>query len=210
VSGGADFIVNVTSHTVGGESLCGHANNSEVKELISRKFDFVVLQDQSQTPAVPAMRSKTIECLKQFYGPNLIKAGSPNVLLYQTWGRRAGDGTNFKDFLSMQKALIEGYKLYSDTLSAMNGPKILTAPAGEGFMKVHRDSSPNPLDPASLFYRLYVDDGSHPTAIGSYIAACGLYMRASGKTPVGLKYFPSGVTQQESQIIQKIVAESLY
>jgi hypothetical protein len=198
----------VQSHTVGGESLCGHANNTKVQELLTKKWDFVILQDFSEAPSVLAARNKTIECMRAFYRPALIKAGSNNVILYQTWGRRAGDPPiHFPDFMSMQIATIAGYDAYRAFLISSGSPlQVKIAPVGYTYRYINSHEA-HPLDPSSLFYRLYIDDGSHPTPLGTYIGACSFYMRITGKSPVGLQYYPKGVTEAERDNLQKWVAQ---
>jgi len=194
-----------TSHLAGGESLCGHANNPKVAELISKKYDIVILQDHSQAPTFTDVRTKTIKCLEDFYRPHFEKAGTKNVILYHTWGRREGTKT-FNGFETMQKALDDGYEQYAKALSSSLFT-VRTAPVGPSFGVVYHRSQPNPLEESSLFFRLYDDDSSHPSPIGSYIAACCMFTYITGKSPVGLVYRPRSVSEEERSIVQNIVAK---
>ncbi len=129
-------------------------------------------------------------------------------MLYLTWGRRDGDKPiGFPDYLSMQDATTEGYQAYQKFLMADGSPlRVQLSPVGLTYRYIHEHEE-HPLDHDSLFWRLYVQDGSHPTPIGSYIGACSFYMRIVGKSPVGIQFYPKGVTLEERDNIQKWVSQ---
>jgi PKD repeat protein len=56
---------------------------------------------------------------------------------------------------------------------------------------------------------LYQTDESHPSIIGSYLAACTFYATIFHKSPVGAS-FPVGVLQSDAQHIQEYVNEIVF
>ena len=95
--------------TPGGSSLAEHADPSRTAGRLTKQvltsedgWDYVVLQDQSQTPgggkdsalARPGVpRAKSEAALRRFYVPAL-RAANATPVLYSTWGRHDGDPLN--------------------------------------------------------------------------------------------------------------------
>ncbi|MDB4438472.1 hypothetical protein N9195_02675, partial [bacterium] len=72
----------------GGKTLEFHLKNKDtVNKIKNGKFDFVVLQDQSQFPAVfPDRFQKAAVALNR-----IINQSGSKTIFYETWGRRDGD-----------------------------------------------------------------------------------------------------------------------
>ncbi|HND32356.1 MAG TPA: hypothetical protein PLA94_20270 [Myxococcota bacterium] len=147
-----------------------------------------ILQDQSQIPGFygeDAMWETSADAGEQLNGWLEAKGGGTVLLL--TWGRRDGDSSNpqlYPDFLTMQDQLTEGYLAYQSRMSRADRP-VWVAPAGLAFAAVYA-ADQDPSAPDSLFYRLYDADGSHPSAYGSWLAACTLYSTLTGRSAEGL------------------------
>jgi hypothetical protein len=95
-----------------------------------------------------------------------------------TWGRRDGDRRNkniFPDFATMQKALTENYTKAAKKISAD------IVPVGLGFERVH-------LKNKELFKSLYAKDGSHPSHLGAYLAACMFYAKLLDQDPETIEW----------------------
>ncbi len=151
--------------TGGGRRLVQHAADPGVAERLAEGRDAVVLQEQSQIPGFPAGnsdRDASIEAALELAGA----AGDARVVLYLTWGRQRGDDRNpalFPDFEAMQDRLDEGYAAMRDAIEGA-GREATIAPVGDAFRRVRaRDMA--------LFDRLYASDGSHPSPLGSQLAA---------------------------------------
>ncbi len=190
----------VVALTGGGLTLSDHASLVQDKssawytELVTNKeqWDWVVLQDQSQIPGFPTTNSDWQASLAGAESLNTqIEEGGGETLFFLTWGRRDGDSYNaarYEDFSTMQALLTEGYTAYAAATSTKKRPTWI-APVGLAFAHVHDDivlAGDEPTDPDSLFYLLYVEDGSHPSSLGSYLAACVFYATVTGKSTVGL------------------------
>lgn len=159
MAAGEARVPSITAALVPGQFLRGHAQRAAVIEAIAEGWDYVVLQDQSLS---------TIEqpdsVLK--YGTmlgSLAKQAGAKVLLYATWPRQSTPQT---------APVIQ--RVYA-TLAASIGATVV--PVGSAWMAMREES------PSSV---LYMEDGSHPTAVGSYVAASVFYGVLYGKSATGL------------------------
>lgn len=173
---------NVTKFTPGGQTLLGHSTNSGVVSAIANgpsagvDWDFVVLQDQSQTPANPGT-------IPNFYNGSLalydqIQANNPEaqVVFFQTWARHANYDFSSGFFIGnsvddMQDRLSSSYNYAADTYipnnsTALDKTDVRVAEVGEAWRASYADDSD---------FRLHTGDNSHPAAEGTYLAALMLY-----------------------------------
>ena len=75
----------------GGQTLAGHVHSGTMNRLTNH-WDVVVLQEQSQIPALGAQQVAQISVPAATTLVAAIRAAGATPLLYQTWGRRDGDG----------------------------------------------------------------------------------------------------------------------
>jgi hypothetical protein len=173
--------------TPGGKTLEFHLSNEKTtKRIAEGNWDYVVLQDQSQTPAVFPQRFEdaAVELDK------LIDAAGAKTVFYQTWGRRDGDKQNaqrFPEYSSMQKALSKSYASVARKCDA------ILAPVGDTWAKVRE------VD-AELGVALYKGDGSHPSAAGAYLAACVLFSAIFEESPQEIEY-KGGLSEDQAKVI---------
>jgi hypothetical protein len=143
----------------GGASLRRHWNAGiAVRSLNDAPWDYVVLQEQSTLPVKNAARYHDNVRL---FVPAIRERGA-RIVLYLNWSRMGAPQS--------QDAL--------DTTVVQIGREIgaTIAPVGPAW----RDMiAAHPSPP------LYEKDGSHPTAAGSYLAACVFYSALSGLQPRG-------------------------
>lgn len=144
--------------THSGWSLARHAANEEtLLKLHERRWDVVVLQEQSCIPTrrltrpftmFPAIRKLAAEARNQGAVP----------VLYQTWGNRNGDATKpGDDFHAMTRRVGEGY-----ASAAENAGGMIIVPAGRAW---ESEVSTGRGD------GLFMPDGRHPTAYGNEVTA---------------------------------------
>ena len=179
--------------TPGGKTLAFHLQNeATTKKIREGNWDYVVLQDQSQTPAVfPEKFKKAATELDK-----IIDQSGAKTVFYQTWGRRDGDKRNaqlFPTYESMQKVLSKNYRDAAKRCGAR------LAPVGEVWARV-RKSNPE------LGKELYRKDGSHPSAKGAYLAACVFYATIFEKSPDKIE-FKDGVSDDERKAILKAIQD---
>jgi hypothetical protein len=196
-SGGYELI---TDHiTRGGaklqEFLCdGDELNSALNnKLKENQWDYVVLQEQSQVPAIPH------KCQNEMYPSirilnNRIKSCNAETILFMTWGRQFGDAKNgFKNFETMQQALKEGYTKIANEISS------LIAPAGPAWLNAKLKN----VDIA-----LWDEDCSHPSIIGTYLTACVFYSLLFKESSVGLSY-TAGISKDVARSLQETAFETM-
>lgn len=172
-------------------------------------WTYVVLQDQSQIPGFPATQQERIDSV----AAAVTLAGraaehSATTLLFQTWGRRDGDSGNpdrFPDFLTMNNLLAEGYAEMEQAILAA-GLTVRVVPVGAAFAAIHAEETAagrNPLDSASLFYRLYAADGSHPSLEGSYLAAVTFVCTLRDNASLPFAFSPAPLVAEDIARLQK-------
>ena len=159
----------------GGKTLEFHLKNKETIDKIKQgEFDLIILQDQSQFPALfPDRFQKAAVALAKI----INKSGS-KLVFYETWGRRDGDRKNkelFPTYESMQSALSKSY-LSTATKCAAD-----IAPVGSTWRMVREKNR-------KLGNELYRSDGSHPSNKGAYLAACVFYTTLFDEDPRTLKF----------------------
>lgn len=167
----------------GGYMLENHLATTATLDAIKRGiWNYVVLQEQSQTPVIPYLRYHSMypSAIKL---DSIIKAYNPNAVtvFYMTWGRKNGGqqcidtscSPVFTDFFHMQDSMKVSYSMISNFLSA------LLSPAGEAW-RTARLIKPD--------VNLWDSDESHPTLDGSYLTACVFYAKIFNQNPAGISY----------------------
>jgi hypothetical protein len=158
----------------GGETLAGHLSSTQTMGMLqSSKWDFVVLQEQSQIPAIEPERSQDMYPAAIALVGKIRQSGAQPIL-FLTWAHRDGwPEDNMPDYESMQMQINQGYMAIANELIAP------VAPVGYAWLDAWRQ---NPtLD-------LWQADGSHPTEQGTYLAACVFYAVIFRQTPENNPY----------------------
>jgi hypothetical protein len=171
--------LHVDSITPGGRTLEQHSGDKgTLEKLKERRWDAVVLQEQSQRPAWPDRQFSDMVLPYAVKLAGAVRDSSPgaSVIFFGTWGYKDGDKGNCAavpevcSYAGMQARLDSAYA----AMAAASGAAL--APVGKAWAAV-RAEHPE--------IELYFSDGIHPSAEGSYLAACVIYAAISGKSPVG-------------------------
>ncbi|MBD2519384.1 SGNH/GDSL hydrolase family protein [Nostoc sp. FACHB-973] len=164
---------------VGGATLKSHWKRGEaLKVLKAKHWDYVVLQEQSTLPITNPQEMYKYASL--FDGE--IKRVNSQTVFYLTWARQNQPET--------QQILTDSYMRIAKELKAK------VAPVGIAWQKV-QEANPK--------LNLYSSDQSHPSPIGSYVAACVFYATLYENSPVGLScriYSSNSTSPQESNRIE--------
>jgi hypothetical protein len=159
----------VESNTPGGYRLQGHSTNTQSLQLINEgNWDYVVLQEQSQ---IPSLQIGQVNSLCFPYAEDLneaILAANPctETVFYMTWGRKNGDAGNCSNwppvctYQGMDSLLSLRY------MQMTNDNDAIVSPVGAVWRFLRENFSS---------IELYANDESHPSAAGSYAAACAFY-----------------------------------
>ena len=161
----------------GGKTLKDHWESSAShQELESQAWDFVVLQDQSTLGVNLYFEGQTRVGSDEKFRPyaerwaNEIRKHHATPVFYLTWARKATPID--------QAALNYAY------IRAARATHSLVAPVGLAWARVRQ------TDPGiDLFFR----DGAHPSAAGSYLAACAIYATVFRASPVNLPARITGI-----------------
>lgn len=193
---------NIVLHTkksvAGGAYLKDHWEGNKglkTKDLITQNhFDFVVLQDQSQSAI--EIPDTTLKYVKLFC--DLIRRSKAEPLLYETWARER---------IPQQQETIRAIYL---TGAKENQARLV--PVGDAWELARRLRPTIPL---------FGPDGSHPANLGVYLTSCIFYSTLTGKTSEklvndiyttdkdGEMLYLLWVNEEDATFLQKIVAEIL-
>ena len=189
--------LNIDSNTPGGTTFNSHTNNAtSLAKIAQGNWDYVILQAQSQEPSFPPSQvSAQTYPYAAILVDSILSANECTIpLFYMTWGRQNGDAGNCASYPvictydGMQSRLRESYlEMAIDNESEVS-------PVGAAWKYV-RDNHPT--------INLYSADESHPSAAGSYLAACVHYASIYKKSPVGASYTFS-LTSGDAAILQNV------
>ena len=158
----------------GGWTLAQHAESTELSELIrSKKWNYVVVQEQSQIPAAADSRALTMYPAARTLIGRIRRVGA-TPLFFETWARRDGWPENaMPTYEIMQGQVKLGYAEIAHELL------VRVVPAGDAWQSALKK------DPSLV---LWQEDGIHPTEAGTYLAACVFYAVIFKESPEGLSY----------------------
>ncbi|MEX0867858.1 MAG: DUF4886 domain-containing protein [Pirellulales bacterium] len=160
----------------GGFTLQKHWEGQRAaRQIAGRRWDYVVLQEQSQLPVVaPAVM---FEYAKKFDAA--IDERGAKTIFFLTWAR-----ANAPD---MQAGLNQSYFAIAKECEAE------VAPVGLAWQQALTMDNPPKLHQA---------DNSHPTPAGTYLAACVFYGTIFGESPEGLRWKPPQLPDPQAGILQ--------
>jgi len=165
--------------SIGGASLRTHWNKGEALRAIqSGGFSHVVLQEQSTLPI--KSRARFHENVLLF--DEAIRAAGAKTVLYQTWARRTA--------ADKQESLTGAY----EDIARQTGA--ILVPVGRAWHALLHS------DPGAAAI-LYDKDGSHPSAAGSYLAACVFLAVLFGENPAGAPGAPAGLSPAAAEALQR-------
>ncbi len=178
----AGLEVEVAERTAGGATLAQHAADAATLQTIAAgEWDYVVLQEQSQTPLFN--RPGMFAAARQLHAQ--IQQSGAKTVLYMTWARENAPQT--------QAGLSRAYRELAGQLGAE------VAPAGEVWQSL-RARQPR--------LRLYNADGSHPSPAGTHVAASVIFAEIFGLSPVGLPAEGSQLSSSDARLAQRLAWEA--
>jgi hypothetical protein len=186
--------IDTAQRTPGSETLAGHAAAPDTPELLhSKTWNVVVLQDQSQAPAIEYGRQT-----EMYPAATTLAREAREVhalpLLFLTWAHATGwPEQGLPTYAQMQSAIDVGY------LTIAHEVKAPIAPVGVAWSQALESRPP---------VRLWADDASHPTVAGTYLAACVLYAAIFHTTPEGIAYH-DGLAASVASRLQHLAAATV-
>jgi uncharacterized protein DUF4886 len=184
----------------GGYTLMDHTYDPATQDAIaSQQWDHVVLQEQSQLGALPTSEGFTDVAAESLTYDIQLASECAYPVFYMTWGRKNGDAANCPwypymcTYEGMQQALRDNYvQLALDNEGYVS-------PVGWAWKQV-RDTHPG--------IELYQADESHPSAEGTYLAACVFYCTIFKQSCTGAS-FTSTVQPDSAAILQAIASSTV-
>ena len=179
----------------GGSTLDEAARDSRLVDLLEHgRWDYVVLQEQSQIPARPDLRAELmLPAAAKLDG--MAKQAGAETVLFMTWAREHGDpdAVPGDTHVAMQARLDEGYLEARAMLDAS------VAPVGQAWATAMQ------RQPG---LRLWLPDGYHPARAGAYLGACVFYGLLARRDPARSRY-TGGLDPAQARWLQGIARESL-
>lgn len=194
LAGSGGHTVEAEMAAEGSWTLADHASSTQtLNKLASKKWDIVVLQEQSQIPALASSREQQMFPAAQALVNKINQVGAKSFL-FMTWAHQSGwPEAGLPDYQSMQGQIDGGY---IDLSKQLNIP---VAPVGYAWMMaLNQDTQ----------LGLWQEDGSHPDQAGTYLAACVFYAAIFQESPVGLTYL-DGLTGDEAGELQAIASDAV-
>jgi hypothetical protein len=170
------------SNTPGGYTLQGHSTNATSQALMATgTWDYVVLQEQSQAPSFPLSQVEAQVFPFAALLDDQIHAANPcaETVFFMTWGRKNGDASNCATwppvctYAGMDSLLNLRYRMMAEANDAILSP----VGAVWRYIRTHYPT-----------LELYQSDESHPSAAGSYAAACSFYAALFRKDPTAIAF----------------------
>ena len=197
--------LSVESSLVGGATLQNHTNNNNSNNLImTGNWDYVVLQEQSQYPSFPIWQVEQDVFPYANQLSELINEYNEcgETVFFMTWGRENGDQSNCASwppvctYEGMDDLLRERYMIMANDNNA------LVSPVGAVWRFI-RDSEYD-ID-------LYSPDESHPSFLGSYVAAVCFYTTLFQKNPLEIPWNSDlNISKNNVAIINEVVKTVVY
>jgi hypothetical protein len=180
--------------TVDGATLADHAASAATaKALATGSWSIVVLQEQSQIPALDQLRqAQMFPAARTLVA--MVRHNGAHPLFFMTWAHEYGWPQNgLADYATMQTAIDDGYL----TIAQEEG--VALAPVGAAWQTaVASKASP----------ALWQNDGSHATVKGTYLAACVFYATIFRQSPMGLRYH-DGLPDSDAAMLQQVAASTV-
>ena len=162
--------LDVYQSTAGGAALKDHweGNRGLTSKNIIANNDFrtIILQDHSTSPLLKTDESK--EYFSRFI--KLINMNKSKVILYGTWTYPANPLIG-KSFIG-----VDPIQYVLKPIADQTNSKI--APVGTAFRLFQQKYPEIPI---------FTSDNKHPSAIGTYLAACVFFKMLTGESPLGLE-----------------------
>lgn len=191
------------SNTPGGYTLQGHSTNTtSLTKIMSGNWDYVVLQDQSQLPSFPdAQVQSDVYPYARKLNDTIRKYNEcAETIFYMTWGRKNGDASNCPvwppvcTYQGMDSLLRLRYEYMADDNQG------ILSPVGAAW-RYDRTYYPT--------IELYSADESHPSAAGSYLAACSFYTVIYRKDPSFIAWDYS-LSATDANILRQVAKAVVY
>ncbi|KRO96634.1 MAG: hypothetical protein ABS24_08720 [SAR92 bacterium BACL26 MAG-121220-bin70] len=182
------------SSTIGGSRLAHHNLDHLLKAKnigVKKPFELVILQGGSMEPLSEPARRQFNEQAKTMI--EKIKTSGGKAALYMTHAYVKPHGKYAPGMIDDIRSLY---------VKAGNDNKALVIPVGIAFKKAYQ------YRPDIVLHKDF--DGSHPSLLGTYLAANVVFASIFKTSPVGLKYnYFDAVADEDRDFLQKVAEETV-
>lgn len=192
--------VEYDSSSFGGYTLMQHSQNIDTKnKIVSKNWDYVVLQEQSEFSAMSD--EKVAKQMLPFARSlnDLIKLNKHSkTVFFETWAHKNGDLELCKDnptLCSYDDMQDQVNKSYTEITKETGG---LLAPVGEAWRSVLKEYPEIPL---------FQTDNEHPSIQGTYLSACVFYITLFHRSVTNAS--PLTLNPEEAQILKSIAQQTV-
>jgi hypothetical protein len=179
------------SATIGGARLSHHHIDSllEPRRLgIDKPFELVVLQGGSAEILTEESRARFRESAMEM--SNKIRATGAEVALYMTHAYVEPDERYEPNLIN---------KIRPTYVSVGNALDALVIPVGLAFERAYEQR------PGIVLHKTF--DGTHPSLLGTYLAACVVYQSIYGSSTVGMEYDYFGAVDEDDAVFLRAIAD---
>ena len=205
---GTEKIVKYEAICPGGCTFFQHVANPTVQAKIREgKWDFVVLQEQSQLPSIDYYRHNSMRPNYQILHDTIMHYNpDAKVVGYMTWGRQYGGqqcvnygeglycSADFADFNHMQDTMSAAYCENAYATDSW------VAPVGDAWKEAFA------LDSTLILHSF---DESHPNYEGSYLAACVFYSVFFKESPINV-YHNESINDEKALFLQTVANDVVF
>ena len=181
------------SSTIGGAALDHHPIDwltTPGRIGVKEPFELVIMQGGSGEPLSPKRAAKFREVLAE--NNKLIRARGGKVALYMTHAYAATHKQYKPENIRLTEAMY---------VEAGNEIGALVIPVGLAFEEAYR------RHPELVLHK---SDGTHPTLIGTYLAASTVYAAVYGKSPVGNPYdYEGAIDAATAKKLQQVAQDTV-
>ena len=166
--------LDLTASLRGGQNFGQHCKLNITADAIERGgFDYVILQDQSQTPArLGKNKKENIQSLNNAVElAQKVRTASPdcNIIVESTWSyiNKNGDFGGFAGYKDFEKCMYKGAKMMAKEIGGAQVSRI------EAAFAIVRQERPE--------VNLFSSDKKHQSMLGSYLKSCVNYLVIFGE-----------------------------
>lgn len=142
-------------------------------------WDFVVITDQAKRMCLDETRAEALAAFNYTYGPILSKKRiAPVIVQPHAYISQSASDAGLSDIPTFTALVREGAYVYKKYLNQKLGwfTKAVVAPVGDAFLAVWEDDQ-------DMYKKLFLDDGIHPSAFGTYLYGTVIYATIMGYMP---------------------------
>ena len=147
-----------------------------LRSTSDKSWDFVVINDHTQSPARDDSKKLSMGALEKHYLPMLHTGTTVIFLLTAAYRKHVKNSEDLGTFEEFTKRLVQGYKEYQQLLDSKQQPSKI-APVGLAYQFVKNHVGQDEWE------RLYARDDFHPSPHGTLLEAFVLYCTMVGEVP---------------------------